>query len=104
MPGWPWRRAARGWRAMPELLDHAAVRPSGAAHAEAPTRHRPVAFRHESLVFRVAMGFAALWVLDDAFWHREPGTAVGDHLASGVVPVALAGLLALVYPRLRAGA
>jgi hypothetical protein len=47
---------------------------------------------------------AALWVLDDAFWHREPGTAVSDHLASGLVPVALAALLALAYPRLRAGA
>ena len=55
-------------------------------------------------VFRLAMAAAALWVLDDAFWHREPGTAVGDHLASGLVPVALAALLALAYPRLRPGA
>jgi hypothetical protein len=46
---------------------------------------------------------AALWVLDDRFWHREPGT-MGDHLASGLVPAALAALLALVYPRLRPGA
>ena len=50
------------------------------------------------------MAAAALWVLDDAFWHREPGTVVGDHLASGLVPVALAAALALVYPRMRAGA
>ena len=50
------------------------------------------------------MAAAALWVLDDAFWHREPGTAVGDHLASGLVPAALAMLLALAYPRLRPGA
>jgi hypothetical protein len=49
------------------------------------------------------MAAAALWVLDGAFWHREPGTAVGDHLASGLVPVALAALLALAYPRLRPG-
>jgi uncharacterized protein len=52
-------------------------------------------------VFRLAMAAAALSVLDDAFWHREPGTAVGDHLVSGLVPVALAVLLALAYPRLR---
>ena len=58
--------------------------------------------RAETLVFRLAMAAAALWVLDDAFWHREPGTSVGDHLASGLVPVALAALLALAYPRLRA--
>ncbi len=50
------------------------------------------------------MAAAALWVLDDAYWHREPGTAVGDHLVSGLVPVALAALLALAYPRLRPGA
>jgi hypothetical protein len=47
---------------------------------------------------------AALWVLDEAFWRREPGTAIRDHLASGLVPAALAALLALVYPRLRPGA
>jgi hypothetical protein len=29
------------------------------------------------------MAAAAQWVLDDAFWDREPATAVGDHLASG---------------------
>jgi hypothetical protein len=50
------------------------------------------------------MAAAALWVLDDAYWHREPGTSVGEHFASGLVPVALAALLALAYPRLRPGA
>lgn len=49
------------------------------------------------------MAAAALWVLDDAFWHREPGTAIGDHLASGSIPAALAALLAVAYPRLRPG-
>jgi len=47
---------------------------------------------------------AALSVLDDAYWHREPGTAVSDHLASGLVPTVCAALLAAVYPRLRVGA
>ena len=37
-------------------------------------------------VFRLAMAAAALSVLDDAFWHREPGTAVGDHLGGGRPP------------------
>jgi len=64
---------------------------------------RAAAPRYETLAFRTAMALAALWVLDDAFWHREPGTAVGDHLASGLVPVGLAALLALAYPRLGPG-
>jgi hypothetical protein len=55
-------------------------------------------------VFRVAIAAAALWVIDDALWHREPGTAIADHLASGLIPLALAALLALAYPRLRPGA
>jgi hypothetical protein len=55
-------------------------------------------------MFRLTMAAAALWVLDDAFWHREPGTSAADHVASGPVPVGLAVLLAVAYPRLRAGA
>jgi dienelactone hydrolase len=70
-------------------------------NAEEPARRLTTA--RETLAFRLAMTAAALWVLDDAFWHREPGTVVADHVASGVVPVALAAVLALVYPRLRAG-
>jgi len=76
--------------------------PSAPPPSPAPAPRR--AGRAETLVVRVAMALAALWVLDDAFWHREPGTAAGDHLASGLVPVVLAVLLALGYPRLRAGA
>jgi hypothetical protein len=60
--------------------------------------------RRETVAFRLAMVAAALSVLDDAYWHREPGTAMSDHLASGLMPVAWAALLAAVYPRLRAGA
>jgi uncharacterized protein len=76
-------------------------------HASAPAREkapRRPGGRVETVVFRLAMGAAALWVVDDAFWHREPGTAMGDHLASGVVPVVLAALVAVAYPRLRVGA
>ncbi len=58
----------------------------------------------ERLVFRAAMAAAVLWVLDDAFWHREPGTSMSDHLVSGLIPAAFAVLLAIAYPRLRPGA
>src|SRR5512133_430646 len=94
---------------MPELLDHPGWAPASAGAAPAgaefsAARRRAVASRRETLVFRLAMAAGALWVIDDAFWHREPGTAIGDHLASGLVPVALAALLAVAYPRLRPGA
>ena len=71
---------------MREVLDHPGSAPASAAAAPSAGDDR----RHETLVFRLAIAAAALWVLDDAFWHREPGTAVGDHLISGLVPVALA--------------
>jgi hypothetical protein len=39
--------------------------------------------------------------LDDNFLQPEPGTSVGSHLVSGLVPLALLGLAAWAYPRLR---
>ena len=74
---------------MPELLDHrrgSRPRPERAGGRPAPRSAAAARGRRETLVFRLAMAAAALWVLDDAFWHREPGTAAGDHLASGLVP------------------
>jgi uncharacterized protein len=59
--------------------------------------------RTETRSFRIALGLIALHVLDDAFVHPEPGTGAGDHLVSGLVPVAVALLIALVYGRLRPG-
>jgi hypothetical protein len=51
-------------------------------------------------VFRAALVVIALAVADDAFIHPEPGVAAGDHLASGLVPLAAAGLLIVIAPRL----
>ena len=53
---------------------------------------------------RVALAVIAVAVVDHAFVSREPGTAAGDHLAGGLVPVLAAVALAWVYPRLRPGA
>jgi hypothetical protein len=64
---------------------------------------RARAGRRETIAVRVALGVAALAALDDAFWHREPGTAIGDHLASGLIPLLAAVGLAVIYPRLRPG-
>jgi uncharacterized protein len=74
--------------------------PSQPADPGAPSRAAPA----ETLVFRLAMAAAVVAVVDDAFWHREPGTAPGDHIASGLMPIALAALLGLAYPRMRAAA
>ena len=93
---------------MPELLHPPTHVPVLAgtvpAAAETPaSAGRRVAGRRETLVFRAAMAVVALALVDDAFVHPESGTSAGDHLASGLVPLAIAVVLALAYPRLRAG-
>src|SRR5215218_1441811 len=61
-----------------------------------------VARREYGLVL-LASGAFALRFADDSFVQPQPGTSAGDHLASGLVPIAvLAGVVA-TYPRLRAG-
>jgi hypothetical protein len=46
----------------------------------------------------------ALHVADDSFLQPQPGTSAGDHLVSGLVPLAVLGLAAASYQRLRGGA
>ncbi len=57
----------------------------------------------ETVLFLVAVALIALHVLDDNFVQPQPGTSPGDHLVSGLVPLALLGLAAWAYPRLRGG-
>jgi dienelactone hydrolase len=45
----------------------------------------------------------ALHVIDDNYLQPQPGTSPGDHVVSGLVPLALLGLAAWAYPRLRGG-
>jgi dienelactone hydrolase len=45
----------------------------------------------------------ALHVLDDNFLQPQPGTSAGDHLVSGLVPVAVLLGVAALYSRLRPG-
>jgi alpha/beta superfamily hydrolase len=45
----------------------------------------------------------AVHVVDDNFVQPRPGTSAGDHLVSGLVPLAVLGVVAAAYPRLRAG-
>jgi fermentation-respiration switch protein FrsA (DUF1100 family) len=55
------------------------------------------------VVARVAIGLIALHVVDDNFLQPQPGTSAAEHLVSGLVPIAVLGLAAWAYPRLRAG-
>jgi dienelactone hydrolase len=56
--------------------------------------------RRETALFLVGIAAIALHVLDDNFLQPEPGTSVGAHLISGLVPLAVLGLVAWAYPRL----
>ena len=50
----------------------------------------------------VAIGVAviAVHIADDNFLQPQPGTSAREHLASGLVPLALLALAAVMYPRL----
>jgi hypothetical protein len=50
--------------------------------------------------FRAGLVVIAVAVFDDAFVSTEPGVVAGDHLASGLVPLAAAGLLIAFAPRI----
>jgi hypothetical protein len=57
--------------------------------------------RRETGLFVLGLSLIALHVLDDSFLQPQPGTSAGDHLVSGLVPLAVLGLAAWAHPRLR---
>ena len=59
--------------------------------------------RREYRLLLLALGLAAIPIVDDNFVHTEPGASAGDHLLSGLVPLAVLGAVAILYPHLRAG-
>jgi uncharacterized protein len=60
--------------------------------------------RTEHGVVSLALGVIGLHILDDNFLQPAPDTSALDHLASGLIPLALLAAVAALYPRLRAGA
>jgi dienelactone hydrolase len=74
-----------------------AVAPSETRASLAPSPRR------ETGLFRIGLALIALHILDDNYLQPRPGMAPGDHLVSGLVPLALLGLAAWAYPRLRGG-
>jgi hypothetical protein len=59
--------------------------------------------RLETTLLRIAIAVIALHVVDDNFAQPQPGMSPSDHLVSGLVPLAVLGLVAWAYPRLRGG-
>jgi len=57
----------------------------------------------ETLLALGAFGLIAVHLIDDSFLQPEPGTTVGGHLVSGLVPLLLLGAAAVGYLRLRPG-
>jgi uncharacterized protein len=57
----------------------------------------------ERTVFLIGVGVIALHVADDSFLQPQPGTSAGDHIVSGLVPLAAIALAVPAYLRVRAG-
>jgi uncharacterized protein len=74
-----------------------------ASAATLVTAETAAAARTEVGLVRVATAVVGLHVLDDNFLQPQPGTSAGDHLVSGLVPLACLGLGAVVYGRVRPG-
>lgn len=56
-----------------------------------------------TVLYWIGLALIALHVIDDNYLQPQPGTSPGDHLVSGLVPLALLGLAAWAFPRLRGG-
>jgi dienelactone hydrolase len=61
------------------------------------------AVRAETYVAEAGFAAIALHVLDDSFFQPAPGTPAGDHLVSGLVPLAILIAAGLAYSRVRPG-
>ena len=71
--------------------------------AEGRSARLAAAARRESALFLVGTGAIAIHVVDDNFLQPQPGTSAGDHLVSGLVPLAVLALAAATHSHLRAG-
>ena len=54
-------------------------------------------------MIRLLLALIALHVIDDSFVQPQPGTSAGDHLVSGLAPLAVIAVAAAAYPRVRGG-
>ena len=75
------------------------------SHPVATPAHEQVSARvaTERVLGVAALLVVALHVVDDNFLQPQPGTSAAGHLVSGLVPVAVLGLAAALYGRMRPG-
>jgi hypothetical protein len=59
--------------------------------------------RSDVALARLAIGVVAIHVADDNFLQPQPGTSAGDHLVSGLVPIAVLIGAGLFYEYVCAG-
>ena len=76
--------------------------PAPARHDSIVARARRFA-RTERGIATIALGAVALHIADDNLLQPEPGTSPTDHLASGLIPIAVITAAAAAYLRARAG-
>ena len=74
------------------------------AAAHVPSRSALARFATERRLAVASLGVVGLHVADDNFLQPEPGMSAADHLAGGLVLLALVAAAAWIYPRVRAGA
>ena len=84
--------------ATPAMDDGAAI----AQRSRSRWRAARQALTDESVAL-TCLAVVALHVVDDAFLQPEPGMSASDHLASGLLPLALIAAAAVIYRRLRPG-
>ena len=82
-------------------LGLAAPQDAGMPHRNDPSRDGMLLrMTSTTRLFRLAIAVIGLHIADDNFLQPEAGTSAGDHLVSGLVPLALLALAAWGFPRL----
>ena len=85
----------------PAPLDEAPAAPAGLRTVLA----RVAAFaRSEYGLVVAALAAVGVHIVDENYIQPNPGTSAADHLASGLVPLAVLAAVGLLYPHVRAGA
>jgi hypothetical protein len=88
-------------------MNEAALAPSAASRASGSGRRRDRRLvgvgQWEATLAMAAIVLIAVHLLDDNFLQPQPGTSAGDHLVSGLIPLAVLLICVAFYSRVRAG-
>jgi uncharacterized protein len=84
------------------MTDYALTTPAGGLSAA--LARLGTTLRTEQGLVTTALALVALHVVDDNFLQPARGTSPIDHLASGLIPLAVLAAVVALYPRLRPGA